>query len=229
MIVAALAIYSLVYDFTHERKTAVLAAMIAEFAWQLPSFAINWGKYPALADVLFPIAYAFILKFKPERKKSFVSVILLMTLLIGNFLFHSRILFCVLFAFIGWGFVLIMERSSVKVKFTASALIAIALLVLILTDQEGLANYYGGKFVLVILLAILLRFQFIKFPTLVCQRCYSFISIFGFQNHFNMVFNGSATPVIDSTFSTMSLFILSIITATGVTGITNLMPANYQR
>ncbi len=78
-----------------------------------------------------------------------------------------------------------------------------------------------------ILLAILLPFSIHKVPKLGMPALLFLLSVFLVSRiHFNMVFNGSATPVIDSTFSTMSLFIpLSIITATGVTGITNLMPA----
>jgi hypothetical protein len=169
MIVAAIpfSLFSLVKQETQSNRAGIFAVLLAAFGWYMPAYAVNWGKYPALASLpLIPIITC--LAYLTLRHKNTMSpgkhlglnVILLVSVLITGFV-HSRSL--VVFAIIAvtWIAVAGWQKLSISFRFLAIGVIILGILleidVLRTEDVFGLLfDPYWEKGRLITLLVLVL-------------------------------------------------------------------------
>ena len=98
VIVAAipLSMFTIVKQETQSNAAGIFAVLLAAFGWYMPAYAVNWGKYPALASLpllTFVISLAYLtLRYRDvlsRRKHLGLNVLLVLSILI-TVLFHSR-------------------------------------------------------------------------------------------------------------------------------------------
>ena len=100
VIVAALplSMFSIIKQETQSGAAALFAVLLAAFGWYMPAYAVNWGKYPALASLplitfVMSLAYLF-LRHKDvlSRRRSLGLIAMLGLGILVTVFFHSRAL-----------------------------------------------------------------------------------------------------------------------------------------
>lgn len=90
-------IYIFIWHETKSISAALFSALLSSFAWSMPSFALNWGKYPMLSGFLLGttvLLYLHIFPARQRQKKILASIAILATIFL-----HSRMLVFFLIAF----------------------------------------------------------------------------------------------------------------------------------
>ncbi len=146
VIVAAipLSVFTIVKQETQSNAAGIFAVLLAAFGWYMPAYAVNWGKYPALASLpllTFAISLAYLtLRYRDVlswRKHLGLNVLLVLSILI-TVLFHSRALVVFgIFAF-AWLLAAGWQRLSKmwRVLTFFAALIGIVLLILFIRTKD---------------------------------------------------------------------------------------------
>ncbi len=87
------------YAVTRNSWAAWVSALFAAFFWQMPYFAVNWGKYPTIAGLsLAPAIIGFWVIYRRGGGKNWRNYLILIFLTGGLFLLHSRLLICLIMA-----------------------------------------------------------------------------------------------------------------------------------
>jgi hypothetical protein len=103
-----LSIFFLVKGETRSSAAGIFAVMLATLGWYMPAYAVNWGKYPALAS-LPPIAFASGLAYlaaggqrglSPRQTRGLQGLLLLAIFVAG--LTHSRSLIVLAILALAW-------------------------------------------------------------------------------------------------------------------------------
>lgn len=93
LVIGPLSIFALALTLTGNLSAALLAGTLAAIGWAMPAFAVNWGKYPALLSLaVIPAALSIL----PDWRKygtDWRAALILVVLLLGAVLLHTRILF----------------------------------------------------------------------------------------------------------------------------------------
>jgi hypothetical protein len=91
-VLAAASLYFPAYLITKDFRLSLLAVVIGCLGWPMPSYASNWGKFPALAALAtIPAALGFaIITMRSKGKERMIALIFTCILVIGSFLLHSR-------------------------------------------------------------------------------------------------------------------------------------------
>ena len=159
LVTAPLCMMFLVYAITENVGGAVFAGLLSAIAWIMPSFSINWGKFPALFAIsTFPaIVSLLFLMFlrKVEKMKVFLSLIFM----IGITFIHTRIFIVMLLGVVVF---LIIDKLKIRgelgffqsIRFTALFLLSLWPLSQIIIDF-----YYGPLTLMVLLFLIPFAFQ----------------------------------------------------------------------
>ncbi len=101
-------LFFIVKHETGSNSAGIYAVLLAGFGWYMPAYAVNWGKYPALASlplIQFVLGTAYLL----TKQKNAVStkkgrgliVLIVLSVLISTF-FHSRSLVIFGIAILAW-------------------------------------------------------------------------------------------------------------------------------
>jgi hypothetical protein len=216
---------------TRSDAAAFLGILLAGFGWYMPGFAINWGKYPALAGLL---AFEIVLStayFISHNKSTQNQVIWIGILLLGiviSTLFHSRTLVIIVFSFASWfvaGRIQTLPKAS---QYVSLGMLLIGLVVLgILIQREpllvlALEPYLNDGLWVTLIVVVLSPFALIRFPQefyfsilfIVCIFVALFIPIGnlvpGFENQ----------TLLDRPFVEMILYLpLSILGGLGLAGL----------
>lgn len=182
----AIGIYFPIFLLTESGLAGWAAVLTASFVWLMPSYAINWGKYPAItAYSLFPFVLGLIIFILQKRKAPapkqiyfFLGISVLAITLI-----HMRmaVILVLLFACTGWVF---RMKCQPKVLLTINLLILTMLCAFLISQVNFAASYfdifwrYGQHTLLVALFSSI--YAAIKMPrtTLVCLLllCLSFLT-----------------------------------------------------
>jgi hypothetical protein len=216
---------------THSDIAALLGTLLAGFGWYMPGFAVNWGKYPALAGLLaleitLSMAY-FISQNRSTRNQITWIGILLLGIVIST-LFHSRTLVVIVFSFASWfvaGRIQTLPKAS---QYVSLGMLLIGLVVLgILIQREpllvlALEPYLNDGLWVTLIVVVLSPFALIRFPQefyfsilfIVCIFVALFIPIGnlvpGFENQ----------TLLDRPFVEMILYLpLSILGGLGLAGL----------
>ena len=94
---APFSILLLTYSLTRNTRAAWVATLFAALGWQMPYFALNWGKYPAITGLtLAPAALSIWVAYCREEKKYFPKLLILAWLTLALVLLHTRLMICLL-------------------------------------------------------------------------------------------------------------------------------------
>jgi len=175
VILAAMPIplYILIRVETQNDTAAFFGTLLAGFGWYMPGFAVNWGKYPALAGLLalelvLSMAY-FITPNKTDRNRILWFSLLIPGIVIST-LFHSRTLIVIIISFVSWNIASKLSGLSKKFQYLSlGSLLAGILLLGILIWREPLLNlaldpYLEDGIWITLVVVILSPFAITKFP-----------------------------------------------------------------
>ena len=92
----------------HETKNDIAAffgILLAGFGWYMPGFAVNWGKYPALAGLLaleIVLSIAYFTSSKEASRNRLLWIGFLILAIFVSTLFHTRTLIVIAISFASW-------------------------------------------------------------------------------------------------------------------------------
>ena len=104
-----LPVFLLIWQKTRSEISALFSALLASFAWSMPGFAINWGKYPMLMGLL--LASVTLHYADQHDKGSTMQRIILSLGITASILTHSRVLIFFTLAGISW---LLVQKIPVE-------------------------------------------------------------------------------------------------------------------
>jgi hypothetical protein len=167
----------LIREETHSDAAAFFGALLAGFGWYMPGFAVNWGKYPALAGLL---ALEFVLDLanlvpgqRTSRLRFWLIPTLILSIILAVFL-HTRTLVVIVFALVSWLIARGLENFSKKNQLLSVGIFLIVVLILgYLIWQEPLLHlalepYLKDGLWVTVVIAVLSPFAFVKFPRDAC-------------------------------------------------------------
>jgi hypothetical protein len=129
-----LPIYFFLLRATKSVAAAFFGMFLAGFGWYMPGFAVNWGKYPALAGLLsleITLIFAYYLSENwPNRRARIIPVGLFILGIIVSTMFHTRALAIIVIAVLSW---LLASRIS-----TLSRMYQVQILFFLLTGMLAL-------------------------------------------------------------------------------------------
>jgi hypothetical protein len=232
-------LYFLIRHETQSDVAAFFGMLLAGFGWYMPGFAVNWGKYPALAG-LFALTVVLNITYFISRKNSgkyqLVYIGLLISGILASMFFHTRTLAVIAISILSW---LIADKIRILPKSFQLLILGVLLggiLVLgKLIREESLLNlvldpYLGAGLWVTLIIVGLSPFALIKFPQgfyfsilfILCVLAALFIPI------------GFRTPglenqtLLDRPFAEMVLYLpLSILAGLGLAGILQTLDSLY--
>lgn len=165
LVLAPVSIFYLAIVTTNNFPAAIAAACLACVGWKLPAFAANWGKYPALAGItILPSVLGVLVQGWKARRIKWPTGLLLLCLVVGETLFHSRTLICLLIA--GLAYTLAGEIvKRIKISPWRSLLLAVFFAAFFWTQLNDLLKTYADTNYLVLAIVLILSpFAFRFFP-----------------------------------------------------------------
>jgi len=232
--VTPLSIFFIPRYATKSNSAGILAVLLAAFGWYMPAYAVNWGKYPALASLIliqFVLSLAYLVVQSREslskRKAWALYALLISTILISGFV-HSRSLIVIGIAVLTW----IVANWWRKLARLPRALVFFLLITgivieIIYIQAQGMLHLlfdpYGAKGLLVTLLILFLSiFAQRSYPQLTFATilgiflviCAIFIPMLPFiPGYFNLT-------LLDRPFVEMILYLpLSLLGGLGLAGL----------
>lgn len=169
-------IFLVVYPFTlfalsdtlcRDRRFAWFAALLSAIGWSMPAFAVNWGKYPALAVIAaFPAVLALWISSRHSREKTALKYALLFVLTAGLAAMHTRVIVLLALAAccIGLSQLAVFPK---RMPLWLSLLLTLAIVPVFYWLREPLLGRYFGFWYIIPLMVILgLPFAFSFSPKL---------------------------------------------------------------
>ena len=164
LVIAPLSILLLVYVLTNDANSALFAGLLAAIGWPMPAFAVNWGKFPAVASLaLLPALIALLTLYLGNTRKS-RAVWWGIILVISMVLIHTRVVICVALVCISY-FLSNKLPSKNTVEFPQALRLSLLYVLSLWPVSQLIANFYLG-FPLWIVFLILLPFAFQTHPKL---------------------------------------------------------------
>lgn len=216
---------------TRSDTAAFFGTFLAGFGWYMPGFAVNWGKYPALAgllalEIVLSMAYS-ISQNKSTRNQIAWTGILLLGIVIST-LFHSRTLVVIAFSFASWfvaGRIQTLSKASqyVSLGMLLAGLVALGILI----QREpllalALEPYLKNGFWITLIVLVLSPFALIYFPREVYFNLLFILCVFIalFIPTGNLVPSFENQTLLDRPFVEMVLYLpLSILGGLGLAGL----------
>lgn len=210
----------IIYAATRSSRAAWVSALFAAFFWQMPYFAVNWGKYPTLAGlILAPAIVGYWIINKRQGGGTWRSYLVLIWLTAGLVLLHTRLAVCLVMA---GGVYFLVERVFWERPLRTWEILVLWILSLeaFIPFWDVLRTYYSvanpvGFFVVAALM--LFSFQFLP-------RFSAGISLFVFgtwlASKITIPFAGHHLVLLDQPFVETLLFIpLSLFVGLGIAGL----------
>ncbi|MBK9927899.1 MAG: hypothetical protein IPP66_21715 [Anaerolineales bacterium] len=164
LVIAPISVAALVYGLTKSKSGAAFSGLLSAVGWLMPSFSVNWGKFPALAAIsTMPVIVLLLwLALRNDLKKDkflvYVSV-----LVIGITLIHTRIIICLAIAFIGFSLSRKLQLNN-ELSFFQTVRFSLLFVLVLWPLLQPLARFYNSPLVWAILL-IITPFAFRSHPT----------------------------------------------------------------
>ena len=165
LVVFPLSIFMLAYATSQDWRAGLVSACFAAFAWRMPNYAANWGKYPAMMGMaLFPVVVACWILYLRGCKKGRIALGILCVLTAALVFIHSRLAVCLLLALISF-FMVGKISLNERLKFWQTALLAGFTYIGFLVFGNSLFPFYAnGYFITLGVVALLLPFAFYAHP-----------------------------------------------------------------
>ena len=166
-------IFFLIRRETQSDTAAFFGAILAGFGWYMPGFAVNWGKYPALAGLLtleLVLSIAYYMGGNGSGRNKIGAIVLLILGVLASTLIHSRTLVVIVISIASWLIAGKMQRLPKYIQYLSlGTLLAATLLLGVLIQGEPLLKLTlepyldNGTWITLTVLA-LSPFALIKFP-----------------------------------------------------------------
>lgn len=165
LVVVPVSIVFMVKVTTGETTGALFAGLLSTVGWYMPTFAVNWGKYPAIgALAVLPAVAATLVLWRRQHNNSSTSVLWILAMVTGITVLHSRAIVCLLLFALSW-FVVGKMSITGEVNLFQSVRYTLLYIASLWPLRSYLADYYGNWPIAVALCA-LLPIAFSKFPRL---------------------------------------------------------------
>lgn len=165
LVITPISVMFLAYVLTREINGALLAGLLTAAGWLMPAFAVNWGKFPALASLaVMPAVLALLWLYRYDGNKKLPNLFVISILLLGATLLHTRIVICILIAVSG-SFLSEKLKIADRLEPLQAVKYALFYVVSLLPLYQLMNEFYRGIPVLIVLL-ILLPFAFQAYPKL---------------------------------------------------------------
>ena len=163
LVTVPLSVLLLVYTLTNNVNGALFAGLLAAIGWDMPAFAVNWGKFPALISLaLLPAFIAFLILYIRDGTKNSRAVYWGMILVIGLVLVHTRIVICLALVLIGFFLSSKLIRKN-EIEFPQSVRLSLLYVFCLWPISQLIANFYL-RFPLWIVFLLLLPYAFQNYP-----------------------------------------------------------------
>ncbi|MEO7840116.1 MAG: hypothetical protein ABIU06_12265 [Anaerolineales bacterium] len=232
--VTPLPIFFIVKHESGSNSAGIFAVLLAAIGWYMPAYAVNWGKYPALASLVMiqlvlSLAYlAFQSRKRLSKRQAWALYAMLASGILISGLVHSRSLIVIGIVVLAWGVANWWRRLLTWPRVVVFSLLIIGLVLEIIFVQTQavlhlLLDPYGARGLLVTLL-ILFLFIFAQraYPQLTFATvlvifllvCAIFIPMLAFiPGYFNLT-------LLDRPFVEMILYLpLSLLGGLGLAGL----------
>jgi hypothetical protein len=225
---APFSILLLTYALTRNTRASWVAALFAALAWPMPYFALNWGKYPAIAGLgLAPAVLGFWVTYTREEKKYLSNLLILAWLTPGLVLLHSRLLICLIMT---TGIYLLLGKFFWKRKlhpWETCTLWILSLGSFFLFRGPLTAFYSIGNFIGFLVGALLMFFAFQDFPKFSTGLTLLVLGVW-IASKITVPLEGHILLLLDPPFVQALLFIpLSLFIGLGFTGLSNKLSNNF--
>jgi hypothetical protein len=218
LVIGPFSVLSLVYAVTKDSIGALFAGLLAAIGWQMPAFAANWGKYPALSALAaLPSVIAIPILRSSGNTFKRNDLLLGFILLVGITLLHTRIIVCILLTVICFFLSNIIKLDD-RLKFYRSIGYSLLFIISLWPLLQLLTDFYN-KWLVLVVLVVLLPFAFQRYPRLSVGL---FLFMFGIWLIwiFPKFVNNSFRPLLDRQFIGIMLYIpLSVMGGAGLSGL----------
>ena len=233
VILAAIPIplFFLIRHGTKNDIAAFFGILLAGFGWYMPGFAVNWGKYPALAGLLaleIVLSIAYFTSSKEASRNRLLWIGFLILAIFVSTLFHTRTLIVIAISFASWFLAGKLQSWIGKIRLVSLVIFLggiLALGILIWKNpllKLTLEPYLADGIWVTLAVGILSPFAIAKFPRAAYFNILFIFSVFvtlfisvgnwlpGFENQ----------TLLDRPFVEMILYLpLSILGALGLAGL----------
>jgi len=218
LLIAPVSIMFLFFSLTNSSLGTLFAGLLAAVGWLMPSYAVNWGKYPALLSIaILPVVALLPLLLLNNKFKKTRILVFGLILLIGITFIHTRIVICLFFAYIGFYIVNKLEINE-EFGFFQSVRYTLLFVLFLWPLSRLLIDFYKNIPVLVALL-VLIPFAFQSYPT-VSIGIMIFLSGLSMAALLPNLFDVGGYTLLDRQFLTIILHVpLSLIGGLGFVGI----------
>ena len=218
LILAPVSMSFLVYVISRDVKGAFFSGLLTAIGWYMPSFAVNWGKFPALAALsTFPAVLGYLLLLIQGKKQCGKNLVPSFLLVLGLSFLHTRIIILSLLAAIAY-FVSRKMDLELDIGRVKSILYSILFAIILFPLLQPLQYFYAHSAVL-FALAVLLPFSFQSYPKNTVAVFLFVVALWvvgALPNFFKF------RELLNKEFFEMVLYIpLSLIGGMGFSGITN--------
>jgi hypothetical protein len=221
LMIAPLSVAFLAYCATQNPTASLTAGALTAFAWRMPYFAANWGKYPALTGlVLFPALLGlWILHWRevsPPSMTGFVTILASLALAI----LHTRLIICLFLAGVSFGLFAHLKQSPRLRLREASALAFIPLFALLLMWKPALRVFYTNGYSLPLaVVGLLLPFALLSSARYSLTTA-GFVFLLWLTSHVPLPLAEGRATLLDGPFVQTILYIpLALIGGLGFAGL----------
>jgi hypothetical protein len=230
--------FFIVRHWTHSNAAGFLALILAALGWYMPTHAVDWGKYPALASIAlipFVLSIAYLcIEYRNilSRGKYLSLVALLMAGAVLSVFLHSRSLVIFILVIVAW---LIARAWNIKKEWPRFLLFSFFLLAVagqvVYIQLRGilgpLFDAYGPRGILSSVSVLVLSvFAYRAYPRLVffCIVCISFLLASLFVVLGSMIPGYVNTTLLDRPYVQMILYLpLTLLAGFGMAGLEHVL------
>jgi len=221
LIIAPLSIGFLAYSASENQAAGLAAGALAAFAWRMPFFAANWGKYPAIAGLaLFPAVLGLWILYRREPNPLPESRYVTILATVALALVHTRLILCLILAGLSYGLSAFVNRRSSFRFGKASALALIPLFAFLLLWKPALRVFYtNGYYLSLAVLALLLPFAVLSFARYSLATT-AFVFFLWLASQMRLPLAEGRASLLDQTFIQTTLYIpLALMGGFGFAGL----------
>jgi hypothetical protein len=208
LVICPFTVFALADSLNGEQGFAWFAALLAAIGWSMPAFAVNWGKYPALAAVAgFPAVVTLWWSARHGPRRKFGKYVLLLLLSAGLIMLHSRALVLLALAACGVGVAWI--RFPERMPLGWSLLPACVILpVFYWLRAPLLSRYFSLGYITLLLVILGLPFAFSFSPRLSAVMSLFMLGIYAASvTKLPAMLRGYSRFLLDRPFEDISLFL----------------------
>lgn len=225
IVISSLSVFMLVISVTENIPAGVVAAAFATFAWRMPAFAANWGKYPALTGLAFLPGWLGLLFFYMKSPRTKIkSGLLSFLILAGLSLIHTRLAICLILIGLAVYTSPRLLNHFPKSLWQVGFLVCLSIGSLFVFIKPINVFYSSGYFLPIVSAILLLPFAASEYPRYVLALTLIMLGIWG-ASKAPFIFEGYGATWLDAPFIELILYIpLSLFTALGFAGLINRIP-----